>query len=62
MPLGELLRLPVIHMDAHVDGERVESTPEQWPNRHRHLIIDDRWIIDAMKLGVLGERLVAADP
>ena len=55
----------MIHIDAHywqyVDGERVESTPEQWANRHRQLIAGDRWIIDGMKLGVLGERLIAAD-
>jgi adenylate kinase family enzyme len=63
--LGELLRLPVIHIDAHywrwVDGERVELTPAQWTERHRELVAGDRWIIDGMKFGMLGERLTAAD-
>jgi adenylate kinase family enzyme len=63
--LGYLVGLPVIHIDAHywqhVHGERVESTPEQWADRHRQLIAGDRWIIDGMKIGVLGERLAAAD-
>jgi adenylate kinase family enzyme len=63
--LGALLGLPVVHIDAHywrwVDGERVESPPAQWAERHRELVAGDRWIIDAMKLGVLGERLAAAD-
>lgn len=63
--LGELLGLPVIHIDAQywreVDGRRVESTPQEWADRHRQLIAGDRWIIDGMKLGVLPERLAAAD-
>lgn len=63
--LGELLGIPVIHIDAHywrsVDGRRVESTPEQWARCHRELIAGERWIIDGMKLGVLAERLAAAD-
>jgi adenylate kinase family enzyme len=63
--LGDLLGLPVIHIDAHywqdVDGEQVELAPKQWADRHRKLLAGDRWIIDGMKLGVLRERLAAAD-
>ena len=63
--LVEQLALPVIHVDAHywryVDGERVEPAATQWADCHRQLIAGDRWIIDGMKLGVLGERLASAD-
>ena len=63
--LGERLGIPVIHVDAHdgryADGHRVESTPRQWADHHRQLIAGDRWILDGMKLGVLAERLAAAD-
>lgn len=63
--LGELLDMPVVHIDAHywrdVDGRRVESTPEQWAERHRELVAGKRWVIDGMKLGVLPDRLANAD-
>jgi adenylate kinase family enzyme len=59
--LAACLDLPVVHIDSHywrtVDGERVESTPEQWRECHRDLIAADAWVIDGMKLGVLAERL-----
>ncbi|MDQ6774783.1 MAG: topology modulation protein [Actinomycetota bacterium] len=62
--LGELLDLPVIHIDAHywreIGGQRLESTPEQWARCHSELVSRDRWIIDGMKAGVLPERLAAA--
>jgi adenylate kinase family enzyme len=63
--LAACLDLPVVHIDSHywrtVDGERVESTPEQWRECHRDLIAADAWVIDGMKLGVLAERLARAD-
>ena len=63
--LGGLLELPVIHIDGHywreVEGVRIESTPEQWRDTHRELVAGRRWVIDGMKLGVLEERLAAAD-
>jgi adenylate kinase family enzyme len=63
--LAVALGLPVVHVDFHywlvVDGERVESTPEQWRACHRRLISEERWVIDGMKLGVLAERLARAD-
>lgn len=39
----------------------MESIPSQWAHHHRQLIAAARWIIDGMKLGVLAERLAAAD-
>src|SRR5579875_3123502 len=63
--LGRRLGLPVVHIDSHywrtVGGERVESTPDQWKACHQRLIQQDAWIMDGMKLGVLGERLARAD-
>jgi adenylate kinase family enzyme len=63
--LAARLDLPVLHIDAYywrtVHGERVESTPEQWRACHRDLISREEWVIDGMKLGVLGERLARAD-
>lgn len=63
--LGELLALPVVHIDSHywrlVNGLRVESTPEEWAACHRELVATERWVMDGMKLGVLAERLRRAD-
>jgi len=63
--LGELLGIPVVHIDAHywrdVDGRRVESTPERWAERHRELVAGECWVMDGMKLGVLPDRLAYAD-
>jgi adenylate kinase family enzyme len=63
--LSCLLAIPVVHIDSHywraVEGERIESTPEQWVACHRELISRDAWIIDGMKFGVLNERLLRAD-
>ena len=63
--LATRLDLPIIHIDSYywrpVDGERVESTPEQWRACHQRLISEEEWVIDGMKLGVLGERLARAD-
>jgi adenylate kinase family enzyme len=63
--LASRLALPAVHIDFHywrtIDGERIESTPEQWKACHRRLIAQDAWVMDGMKLGVLGERLARAD-
>lgn len=63
--LASRLQLPVVHVDSHywrtVDGQRVESTPEQWRECHRRLCAQDAWIMDGMKLGVLKERLARSD-
>ncbi|HWF49980.1 MAG TPA: AAA family ATPase [Solirubrobacteraceae bacterium] len=63
--LARRLEVPVVHIDSYywqiIDGERVESTPQQWAARHRQLIATNEWVIDGMKLGVLDERLARAD-
>jgi adenylate kinase family enzyme len=63
--LGRRLDLPVVHVDGHYwrteGGRRVESSPQEWERTHRELIAGERWVIDGMKLGVLAERLAAAD-
>ena len=63
--LAARLAVPVIHIDSHYwqvrDGQRVESTPEEWVLRHRELVAPGFWVIDGMKLGVLPERLERAD-
>lgn len=63
--IGAALGIPVTHVDGEywheVEGRRVESTPERWRERHRELIARERWVLDGMKLGVLPERLAAAD-
>lgn len=56
----------MLHIDGHYwqqrpDGERVESTPEQWRAIHAEMIARERWVIDGMKLGVLPARLQTAD-
>jgi adenylate kinase family enzyme len=64
--LGARLGLPVVHIDGVFwrslpDGSRVESPRAEWEAAHRSLIAERRWVIDGMKLGVLDERLAAAD-
>jgi adenylate kinase family enzyme len=63
--LAAHLEIPVIHIDSHYwryrDGQRVESTPEEWAGCHRKLVAREEWVIDGMKLGVLPERLARAD-
>jgi adenylate kinase family enzyme len=50
--LGETLGLPVIHADFDRPG---------WGDAHAELIARDEWVIDAMRLGTLDERLARAD-
>jgi adenylate kinase family enzyme len=63
--LGRRLGIPVVHIDSHywrvVEGERIESTPDEWSATHRRLIAGPAWVMDGMKLGVLDERLSRAD-
>ena len=60
-PTLENVRGEDAHYWRYVVAEQVESVPTQWADCHRQLIAGDRWIIDGMKLGVLGERLASAD-
>jgi adenylate kinase family enzyme len=50
--LAQRLDLPVIHGDLHrAEWERIQPA----------LVARERWVIDAMRLGSLDERLAAAD-
>lgn len=50
--LGAALGLPVIHSDFYRPG---------WEEAHPELVARDEWVIDAMRLGTLDERLARAD-
>jgi adenylate kinase family enzyme len=50
--IGAALDLPVIHSDFYRPG---------WEEAHPRLIDADAWVIDAMRLGTLDERLARAD-
>ena len=64
--LGRRLCLPVLHVDGFYWQDRpgigpVASAPDQWRRIHDEMISGERWVIDGMKLGVLAQRLAAAD-
>ena len=60
--LGETLGLPVTHLDEHYWQPGWTATPgEQWRDRQRRLIADDRWIIDGNYGSTLDLRLARAD-
>jgi adenylate kinase family enzyme len=64
--LGRRLGLPVLHVDEFYwqprpGGGLVASPPDAWRRIHEGMIAGERWIIDGMKLGVLAQRLAAAD-
>jgi adenylate kinase family enzyme len=50
--LGTALGLPVIHSDFYRPG---------WEQAHPELVARDAWVIDAMRLGTLDERLARAE-
>jgi adenylate kinase family enzyme len=50
--LGARLGLPVVHSDFHRPG---------WEELHEELIAGDEWVIDAMRLNTLDERVARAD-
>ena len=60
--LGELLNLPVIHLDKENWKEGWVATPnEEWEVRVNHLISGSEWIIDGNYAGTLELRLKRAD-
>jgi adenylate kinase family enzyme len=64
--LGRRLGLPVLHVDGFYWQERpgrapLASPPDAWRRVHDEMISGERWVIDGMKLGVLPQRLAAAD-
>jgi adenylate kinase family enzyme len=60
LELGQILGLPVVHIDAHW-WRAPGASSEPWPAIHRRLVAADAWIIDGMKPGILAERLERAD-
>lgn len=60
--MGEILKLPVIHLDAHFwNPGWVETPRDLWRAIQERLIQGDRWIIDGDFLRDLDLRLQRAD-
>lgn len=60
--LGDVMDLPVIHLDAHYWEPNWEEPPEdEWKETHQELIEGEMWIIDGNYGSTLPERLDAAD-
>ena len=60
--LGEILALPVIHLDAeHWRPGWVETPKEEWQLKVSELVAGERWIIDGNYTGSLHLRLAQAD-
>lgn len=60
--LGEILQLPVIHLDAEFwqPGWR-EMPKDEWKSRVRELVSGEQWIIDGNYGGTMADRIPAAD-
>lgn len=60
--LGELLGLPVIHLDAQYWGAGWAEPPkDEWRRRVEGLVRSDAWVIDGNYSGTLDVRLAACD-
>jgi adenylate kinase family enzyme len=60
--LGERLRLPVIHLDAHYWRAEWQAMPKpEWEAQVAALIDGDAWVMDGNYSGTLDLRLAAAD-
>jgi adenylate kinase family enzyme len=60
--LGERLRLPVVHLDAHYwNPGWVETPPSEWEERVQRLTAGREWVMDGNYGGTLDIRLAAAD-
>jgi adenylate kinase family enzyme len=60
--MGERLRLPVIHLDAHYWRPGWVPTPkEEWKAKVRDLLAGERWIMDGNYGGTAELRMAAAD-
>jgi adenylate kinase family enzyme len=60
--LGEVLGLPVIHLDSEYWNAGWEPTPKaKWQQTVEHLITQDAWVMDGNYGGTLDLRLEAAD-
>lgn len=60
--LGEILRLPVIHIDKEMWKSGWVKTPQdEWREKHTALISAPEWIIDGNNPGNMDKRLETAD-
>jgi len=60
--MGEILRLPVIHLDKeHWRPGWVEPPKDEWRDRVEELVKHESWIIDGNFGGTMGIRIAAAD-
>ena len=60
--VGELLGLPVIHLDAHYwHAGWVPTPPEEWAAVVDRLAAGDRWVMDGNYGGTLDRRLARCD-
>ncbi|WP_068781077.1 DNA topology modulation protein [Paenibacillus sp. GM2] len=60
--LGEILNVPVHHLDYYFWKPRWQETPpEEWNEFINHLVQEDQWIIDGYYGRTLDIRLEAAD-
>jgi adenylate kinase family enzyme len=60
--LGQVLDLPVVHLDAHYYGPRWQPLqPDRWAERQRRLAVADGWVMDGNYAGTLALRLERAD-
>lgn len=60
--LGEILNLPVIHLDKHYWRPNWVSTPdEEWYRIAQELTMKDKWIIDGNYSGTMDIRVKRAD-
>ena len=60
--LSEESNLPIIHLDQHYwQPNWVEPSKEEWTAKVKHLITQDRWIMDGNYGGTLDMRIKRAD-
>ena len=60
--LGEILQLPVIHLDAHYwKPGWTRSNDDEWKEKLDQLIQGERWILDGNYGGTMDMRVAAAD-
>jgi adenylate kinase family enzyme len=60
--LGECLRLPVIHLDAHFwHAGWVETPKAEWRERVAELLTREEWVMDGNYGGTMSQRLAGCD-
>ena len=60
--LGEMLRLPVIHIDKEMWKSGWVKTPqEEWREKHDKLVSAPEWVVDGNNPGNMEKRLEKAD-